>query len=158
VSEFSSSPDPTPVMYTITSHTTLGTGCTAPTDCAAEYRNQLYRGDCVAGACVEIAGNASVAVGGACDSQSDCAAGLDCPSFFFVADASTRDVCAPTCSTDNDCALLGTGYTCTTYLQHNFCVQTCTSDLQCPTVLGSPPQTGPWYQLRCQLATGRCLP
>jgi hypothetical protein len=158
VSEFSSSPDPTPVMYTITSHMTLGTGCVAASDCAAEYRNQLFRGDCVAGACVDIAGNASVAVGGACDSQSDCAPGLDCPSFFFVADASTRDVCAPPCSTDLDCSSLGTDYTCTTYLQHNFCVQKCTTDLQCPTVVGSPPQTGPWYQLSCQLATGRCLP
>jgi hypothetical protein len=156
VTEFSSTPDSTAVPYTVTSHRTLGAACTAASDCAAEYRNQIFRGDCVAGACIDIAGNGGVAQGGACDSQSDCANGLDCPSFFFVADASTRDVCEPTCASDNDCP--GSDYTCTTYLQHNFCVQKCTTDAQCPTVLDSEPTSGPWYQLSCQVATGRCLP
>jgi hypothetical protein len=158
VSEFSSSPDPAAVVYTVTSHRTLGPGCMAASDCASEYRNQLFRGDCEAGACVDIAGGGNVAVGGACDSQSDCATGLDCPSFFFVENASTRDVCAPTCADDDDCTSLGSNYICTTYLQHNFCVHTCANDLDCPTVLGSQPATGPWYRLTCQVATGRCLP
>ncbi|HET9989896.1 MAG TPA: hypothetical protein VFQ65_15305, partial [Kofleriaceae bacterium] len=96
--------------------------------------------------------------GNSCDSQSDCAAGLACPSFYFVENAATRDVCARTCNTESDCDPLGSNYTCTTYLQHNFCVQKCTDDLQCPTVIGSQPVTGPWYRLSCQLSTGRCLP
>jgi len=158
VSEFSSSPDPTPVSYTVTSHRTLGAGCTAASDCASEYRNQLYRGDCVAGACVDIAGAGALSEGNACDSQSDCASGLECPSFFFVENAATRDVCARTCNTESDCDPLGSNYTCTTYLQHNFCVQKCTDDQQCPTVVGTQPASGPWYRLSCQLSTGRCLP
>ncbi|MFT3691745.1 MAG: hypothetical protein QM831_01305 [Kofleriaceae bacterium] len=158
ISEFSSSPDPSPVAYTMTLHRTLGAGCTQASDCASEFRNQIYRGECDAGACVDIAGTGTVAQGGACDSQSDCSSGLSCPSFYFVADAATREVCAPSCATDADCAVLGTDYTCTTYLQHNFCVQKCQNDLQCPTVVGSQPQTGPWYRLSCQVQTGRCLP
>ncbi len=158
ISEFSSSPDPTPIAYTVTTHRAFGAGCTTMNDCATEYRNQVYRGDCVAGACVERDGQGTVAAGGACDSESDCGPGLACPSFFFVADAATRDVCAPGCADDDDCTTFGTGYACTTYLQHNFCVQRCTSDAQCPSVLDTQPTSGPWAQLRCEQATGRCLP
>lgn len=148
--------DATGVAYTVTAHRTLGTACTSSADCAAEYRNQIFRGDCQAGACVDIAGAGAIAQGGACDSHSDCAAGLDCASFFFVANADTRDVCEPTCASDTDC---GTGYVCTSYLQQNFCVQQCTSDAQCPTSLDSQPASGqPWYRLTCDVATGRCLP
>ncbi len=158
ISEFSSSPDPTAVAYTVTTHRALGAGCTAASDCASDYRNQLFRGDCTAGACIVIDGQDAVAAGGACDSESDCAAGLDCPSFFFVANAATRDVCGPGCADDDDCAALGTDYVCTTYLHANFCVQKCTSDAQCPTVSQSRPTSGPWYQYSCEQATGRCLP
>ncbi|MEO8554326.1 MAG: hypothetical protein ABI678_30330 [Kofleriaceae bacterium] len=158
ISEFSTTPDPSPVSYTVTSHRATGAGCTTATDCASEYRNQIFRGDCDAGACVAITGAGPLAEGQACDSQSDCASGLDCPSFFFVEDAATRDVCSPTCNNDGDCAALGSTYTCTTYLQHNFCVQKCTTDDQCPTVVGSPPANGPWDRLSCQVTTGRCLP
>jgi hypothetical protein len=158
ISEFSSSPDPTPIAYTITTQRTLGPGCTAASDCGGEYRNQVFRGDCVAGACVDIEGHGAVAVSGACDSESDCGPGLDCSSFFFVAHPATRDVCAPGCADDDDCTTLGTNYACTTYLQHNFCVQKCTSDTECPTVLGTRPSSGPWARLSCEQATGRCLP
>ncbi len=159
ISEFSSTPDPSAVPYTVTTHRTLGAGCTAAADCASEFRNQVFRGSCDAGACVDLDGGGEVPAGGACDSESDCGAGLDCPSFFFVANAATRDVCAPECGTDGDCSTLGAGYTCTTYLQHNFCVQQCTTDTECPTILGTQPATGgPWYRLRCEQATGRCLP
>ena len=127
-------------------------------DCAAEYDNQVFRGNCDAGACVSIDGAAAVPETGACDSQSDCAAGLDCPSFYFVAGADTREVCARTCMNDGDCTALGANYVCTTYLQANFCVQKCTSDLQCPTAVGTPPSFGPWYRLSCSVATGHCLP
>jgi Cys-rich repeat protein len=87
---------------------------------------------------------------------SDCAAGLSCSSFFFVANADTRDVCEPGCTSDAQC---GAGYVCTTYLQQNFCVQQCTADAQCPTSVDSQPTSGqPWYRLTCDVATGRCQP
>ena len=148
--------DASGVPYTLTAHRTAGTGCTGAADCAGEYRNQIFRGACQAGACVAIDGAAAVAQGGACDSMSDCATGLLCSSFFFVAGAATRDVCEPTCASDAEC---GTGYVCTTYLQQNFCVQQCTADAQCPTALDTQPASGqPWYRLTCDVATGRCLP
>ncbi|HEY5948843.1 MAG TPA: hypothetical protein VIV40_25305 [Kofleriaceae bacterium] len=146
------------IGYTLTAQRTLGTGCTSRADCAAEYRNQVFRGDCVAGACIKIDGAGLVAEGGACDSVSDCGSTMSCSSFFFVANADTRDVCARTCTSDLDCGGLGANYVCTTYLIKNFCVQKCTSDDQCPTSLDSQPTTGPWYRLSCQLATGRCAP
>ncbi len=158
ITEFSTNPDPTAVAYTISAHRTLGAGCASSADCAAEYRNQIYRGECSAGSCIDIPGAGTVGQGGACDSQSDCASGLDCPSFFFVANADTRDTCEPGCSGDSDCAALGTGFVCTTYLQDNFCVDKCTVDAQCPTAVDSPPNHGPWFQLRCDVPTGRCLP
>lgn len=158
VTESSASPDASPVAYTVTAHRTAGAPCTSSADCAATFANQLYRGSCTAGACVPIDGAGTVPQGGACDHQSDCAAGLSCPSFFFVANADTRDVCAPSCASDADCAGLGGSYVCTTYLQDNFCVQACTSDLQCPTAVGDPPPSGPWYRLTCDTASGRCVP
>src|SRR5207237_3113062 len=102
---------------------TLGTGCATSADCAADYRNQLYRGACVAGACEHSPATGQAPELGACDRQSDCASGMSCASFFFVANADTRDVCARTCASDTDCAALGGGYVCTTYLSQNFCVQ-----------------------------------
>jgi hypothetical protein len=144
--------------YTLDVQRTLGPGCASAIDCAAEYRNQVFRGACVEGACVPIAGGGAVAEGGACDSTSDCAEDLYCPSFFFVADAATRDTCARGCMYDTDCAPLGADYVCTTYLSENFCVQKCSVDEQCPTSVGSEPITPPWYRLECQPSTGRCLP
>lgn len=139
--------------YTLAVTRQPGSGCTTRAQCAAEYRNQEYRGNCVAGACVSITGTGTVAEGGACDSVSDCATGLSCPSFFFVANADTRDVCASTCTTDTQC---GAGYVCTTYLETNLCVQKCTTDAQCPTAVDQSPQTGPWYRLHCNTLTGKC--
>ncbi|HEY5924881.1 MAG TPA: hypothetical protein VIV11_24540 [Kofleriaceae bacterium] len=148
----------TPVAYTITAQRTTGSSCTSRADCASEYRNQIFRGDCVGGACVTIDGAGLVPELGACDSISDCGSNMSCASFLFVANADTRDVCARTCSADTDCAPLGGNYVCSTYLITNFCVQKCTSDVQCPTALSSTPTSGPWYRLSCQLATGRCVP
>ena len=147
-----------PIDYTLTAQRTAGTGCTSRTQCATEYRNQLFRGDCVAGACVKIDGAGLVAESGACDSVSDCGSNMSCASFLFVANADTRDVCARTCSGDADCGPLGSDYVCTTYLIQNFCVQKCTGNEQCPTSLDSQPTSGPWYRLSCQLSTGRCVP
>jgi hypothetical protein len=147
-----------PIGYTVTAQRTAGSACTSRAQCASEYRNQLFRGDCVGGACVKIDGAGLVTEGGACDSVSDCGSNMSCASFLFVADADTRDVCARTCSADADCSPLGENYVCTTYLIQNFCVQKCTANEQCPTSLDSQPQSGPWYRLSCQLSTGRCVP
>lgn len=152
VTDFSSTTS-TSVAYSLAVTRATGSGCTSRAQCAAEYRNQEYRGNCVAGACVSIVGAGSIAEGGACDSVSDCAANLACPSFFFIANADTRDVCAPTCTSDAQC---GTGSVCTTYLETNLCVQKCTTDAQCPAALDQTPTTGPWYRLRCNVATGKC--
>lgn len=143
----------TGVPYTLTATRATGAACTSSADCAAEYRNQIYRGSCSAGACVKIDGAGAVSEGGACDSQSDCASTLSCPSFFFVANADTRETCARGCTNDAQC---DAGDVCTTYFASNFCVPRCTSDAQCPTSLDNPPASGPWYQLRCNLSTGRC--
>lgn len=157
VTDFSSTTT-TPVAYTLTAQRTQGAGCTGRADCAAEYRNQLFRGDCQAGACVAITAT-GVAAGGACDTADDCGNNLDCPDFYFVADADTRNVCAPYCSADSECKFaLGTNYVCTTYLTTaNLCVQKCTSDDQCPANPTAEPPTLPWYRLTCQLTTGRCI-
>lgn len=144
------------VGYTLAVQRTAGSGCTTRAQCAAEYRNQEFRGDCVAGACVRIDGAGAVTEGNACDSASDCATGLSCPSFFFVSNADTRDQCERTCANDAGCAALGSNYVCTTYLVTNICVQKCTSDDQCPTSIDDPPASGPWYRLRCDLLTGKC--
>jgi len=151
VREFSN--DDQGVAYTLTATRGYGTACASSADCAGEYRNQIYRGSCTAGACVKIDGAGAVAEGGACDSLSDCAPNLSCPSFFFVANADTRDTCARGCTNDLQC---DDGFVCTTYFANNFCVRGCTSDAQCPTSLDDQPTTGPWYQLRCNLSTGRC--
>jgi hypothetical protein len=158
VRDFSSAGQPAPVSYTLTTQRTLGAGCTTAAQCAGEYRNQIYRGQCTAGSCVSIDAPGTVAEGGACDSASDCGPGLSCPSFFFVSDADTRETCARSCANDGDCTALGTDFVCTTYLTQNFCVPKCTEDDHCPTAIQSAPVTGPWSRLRCDVPTGRCVP
>ena len=158
VSEFSSTPNPTPVAYAFNALRSVGTGCTSTADCASEFRNQVFRGACTAGSCVNIDGNSGVAEGGHCDSQSDCAAHLACPSFYFVAAADTRETCERTCNADTDCAPLGGNYVCTTYVATNFCIQKCTDDNDCPTALNTVPSSGPWFRLTCNQSSGRCTP
>jgi len=117
----------------------------------------VFRGSCVAGACVAIE-SVDVAAGGACDTEDDCASGLACPDFYFMADADTRSVCAPHCTADGDCAAMGRDYVSPTYFATgNFCVQKCTTDDQCPTDPTSEPVSGPWYRLDCQTSTGHCV-
>lgn len=148
----------TAIDYSIAVHRGTGAGCTTASDCASEYANQLYRGDCDAGACIAIAGDHAVASGGACDSVADCATGLSCPSFYFTSGADTRAVCSPTCSGDSDCTGIGPDYVCTTFLIQNLCVQKCTTDDQCPVDIDSQPSAGPWDRLHCQVSTGKCMP
>lgn len=158
VREYVSTADASPVQYTLVTQRTTGPACTDSSDCAAEFRNQLLRGQCTAGACVSIDGGGAVAEGGTCDSQSDCALALHCPSFFFVSGGDTRETCTRSCTNDAACAPLGASYVCTTYFSNNFCVQKCTQDDQCPTVISSPPIAGPWRRLTCDVPSGRCVP
>jgi len=153
VTEYATSPNAIPVAYALTATRLLGEGCTSAADCAATYRNQVFRGDCQAGSCVDIAGGGAVVEGGACDSNDDCAAGLSCPSFYFVAEADTREVCGRSCGGDQDCP---TGDVCTTYVAHNFCVPRCHDDDDCPTSVTTQPLDGPWYRLLCNPSSGRC--
>ena len=155
VREFDSSPDTAPVTYTLTAQRTFGTACTDAADCAAEYRNQVFRGSCFAGACVAIDGDGAVPEGGRCDSQNDCADGLSCPSFYFVADSDTRESCERGCTSDASC---DEGFVCTTYFSNNFCVPKCTEADHCPTSLNAAPSAGPWKRLSCDVPTGRCQP
>jgi hypothetical protein len=143
------------IAYAITATRTPGAACASTADCAREYRNQIYRGTCAAGACVKIDGDAAIPEGGACDSQSDCAPALSCPSFFFVADANTRQTCARGCLNDAGCP---TEFVCTTYFANNFCVRKCTTDEHCPTVLDDEPASGPWTRFSCNISSGRCVP
>jgi hypothetical protein len=145
--------------YTLSVTRDPSSTCTGVADCAAEYRNQVYRGDCVSGACVAIEGNGQLPLAAACDSTTDCSTDDDefCASFFFAADADTRSVCAPSCETDGECeAALGAEYVCTTYLIQNFCVQKCTMDDHCPALLTLTPSTPPWARLECEVASGKC--
>lgn len=147
----------TPVSYTLSGVRASQTGCTLPSDCAVDYRNSVFRGNCTAGACVSITAT-DLAAGERCDTEDDCLASLACPDFYFAANADTRSVCAPTCMNDSQCASLGANYVCTTYVTTgNFCVQKCTSSEQCPTDPFSEPVSGPWYRLSCQTTTGHCV-
>lgn len=147
--------------YGISAVRQTGGACTSAADCAVEYQNQVFRGDCVDGACQRIQGLGLREPGERCDSGSDCTPDSSCPSlfsslFFFIADADTRKVCGNYCADDGDCAGLGPDFVCTTYMSNNFCVQKCTTDDHCPIrpfVWADPP---PWERYTCQLSTGKC--
>lgn len=147
----------TSVDYTITATRVTGSSCASTADCAAEYRNQFFRGECSGGACRNIDGAGALRVGQSCDESPDCAS-ANCAAFPFTADADTRSLCTTSCVDDDDCTLkLGAGWLCTTYLTDNVCVKPCTTSQQCPVVLNAQPQSlGPWYRLHCVLSTGKC--
>jgi len=67
--------------YTLTATRVSGTACTSAADCAAEFRNQLLRGECnlTSGACEPIDGAGAVALG------EPCATDVDCPAILFEA-------------------------------------------------------------------------
>jgi hypothetical protein len=147
-----------PVLYSIAALGVPGDVCRSDSDCADAYRNQAHRGHCDDGACVRIDGDGEVAVGGACDSQSDCDDDGECPSFLFTADADQRSVCGLHCRSDDDCDAMGPGHVCTTYLPQNFCVQRCSRDDHCPVLADTAaPDNEPWARYACQESTGRCL-
>lgn len=146
------------VPYTISATRITGGACTGIDDCAAEWRNQVFRGDCVGGACVRIDADGTRGPGERCDRASDCDDGSTCSSFYFVSDADTRMECGAYCGSDADCAGHGAGYVCTDYLTYNFCVQRCAEDAHCPTIPTSRPSTGPWVRFECDVTTGRCVP
>jgi len=156
VSQFAQQAQTAATAYTLRT-ARISDACVDADDCGAEYRNQIYRGACSGGACVPIDGAGALPLGAACDSVSDCAAGSSCASFFFTANADTRDVCGAYCAHDSDCASMGPGFVCTTYLQQNFCVEKCTADLECPVSVSTVPNTPPWARLRCDKTSGHCV-
>lgn len=140
------------VAYTINVTRTAAQTCATSTDCAATYETQVYRGSCTAGACQFIpAGTA--ALGAPCDSGDDCASG-GCSYIVFEADAQ-KSACTQTCTTNADCAAVGTGFTCTTGFQTNECVPSCTADRECGADVGTTPAAGEtWTYLTC--TAGAC--
>jgi hypothetical protein len=157
VSSFSSQPSTVSTAYTISATETAVQACTTRTQCAAEYKTQVYRGQCVTatGACTFIATTGG-APNTACDSPTDCTSGR-CSYVAFDADAQDS-VCTATCTTSADCTAVGAGLTCTAGLQTNFCVPSCASDLECGANVGSATVDSgqPWNYLTCTAATGVC--
>lgn len=162
---------PLTVAYTITAEIAPG-ACTASSDCADEYRNQVLRGHCDTerGACERIVGAGMLGEGEACDSPSDCASGLctygasrlrqfgfDASWFLGIygSDAATRAVCTTGCESDDDC---GDGLVCTTIFGNdNHCTLPCESRTQCPIDAYRPPEAGQsWYHLTCT-NDGHCV-
>jgi hypothetical protein len=143
--------------YVVSALRATGDACTGADDCALEYRNQIFRGACVAGACQRIEGNGQLDEGDRCDSVSDCAAGTACSSFYFTADADTRMACGRFCDSHADCAPLGADHICATWVETPFCVQRCEIDDHCAALpwAGFPP-SGPWYRYQCNVTTGVC--
>ena len=155
VALYSTTPIPEAEPYTITATRTLAQVCAGPADCAAEYADQLFRGDCAAGACEFIAPGAA-ATGALCDSSDDCLSGL-CSYVSFEADAH-ESLCTEPCTTTADCVTVGAGLTCTSG-SFGMCVPTCASNLDC----GANPYDGgllepdhPWHYYACNTAIGVC--
>ena len=148
-----------PCTYTLIAHSAPpAPACTSAADCAGEYRNQIFRGECSAGACVAIDGDGAVAAGRRVRQPVRLRAGLACPSFFFVAERRHPRRLRAELRRRRRVPALGAGYVCTTYLQHNFCVQQCTTDDAVPDRDSTrPADHGPWYRLTCDVAD-RSLP
>jgi hypothetical protein len=153
VRQFSAEPVTAATPYTLSVQRTLGTICTSVADCAAEFRNQAFRGACTAGACTFLPDDASLAPGELCDTNGDCdATSTLCTAFSFTADADTRGFCSPECAEDAECVTaLGDGYVCMSF----YCSLPCTADDECPVRFDQTPEAGePWVHYAC--VDGKC--
>jgi hypothetical protein len=143
--------------YTLTVTKTAAQTCTTPTQCAAEYATQRYRGACTGGTCqfITTLGGAN---GSTCDSDEDCASGL-CSYSLFEADAQ-KSACTTACTSTTDCAALGADFRCTGFATENLCLPSCASELQCGAATGNSALTAgqPWHYFTCTPATGVCGP
>lgn len=144
------------LAYTVTATVTDNGDCATPTDCAAEFSTQFYRGSCdvVTGACSDIAGAGALAQGAACDTPDDCTSGICSNGLAFAAN-SQDSVCTISCAATVDCAALP-GFTCTVPLVENFCRPACVGNLDCGANIGSENlDVGePWDYLTC--TAGSC--
>ncbi|HTM20714.1 MAG TPA: PPC domain-containing protein, partial [Kofleriaceae bacterium] len=149
VSEFTDAPETATVAYEITATRATAVACDMDSDCDDTYSTQVFRGDCVGGACQFLAGAGALTQGTACDSGDDCTSGR-CSYVPFESDAAAS-VCTVTCTTTANCAALGGSFTCTTGLGTNFCVPGCADDLQCGALVSSSvPDSGqPWDYATC---------
>lgn len=152
--------------YTLTGVTTAVVPCTATNNqCAAEFKTQIYRGVCTPAtdACSFIPDNDTVALGGKCDSDGDCAGTNVCSYATFQSNAQ-NSVCGPmTCANDAACTAAGTaaGQTlhCTTFSSGNTCAPACTANTDCGASNGSTLEPGtPWDYFTCTTAAGTCGP
>ncbi|RYE94089.1 MAG: hypothetical protein EOO75_02890 [Myxococcales bacterium] len=141
--------------YTLSFARTAGK-CTSLADCAKDGSSSVLRGSCTAaGACVDIAGQGSVAKDGACDSDDDCSSGV-CAASLFNTDAARFAFCSSACTADAQC---GANQVCTAVFETNHCTARCTKDSECPIYgLDSIPLVpgATWDYLTCNVATGKC--
>lgn len=148
----------TPYTLTITPNPTVL--CTSDASCATNVRNQFFHADCNAqGACVGLDGAGMVPLGGTCDDGADCvAAAAGCTNSSFMSNPDTRSICSLACTTDADCATVGTGFKCTTGGNGgDLCLPPCTTNDQCPTDRLSMPAAGqPWAHATCDVTDGHC--
>jgi hypothetical protein len=143
------------LAYTLTATVTPSAGCTTPTDCAAVFSTQIYRGNCntVApnlGACTAIAGAEALTLGQPCDSGDDCTSGL-CSNLIFQANAQTS-VCTIPCVANSTCTdAHGAGFSCTLPFVTNKCHPDCAANLECGANTGSViiDSGEPWDYLLC---------
>jgi hypothetical protein len=148
----------TAIPYTVTFTQGPGVACTGVADCASTYGNQLFRAACnpTTGACERLAGHQQVALGGVCDSTDDCTPLSTCSSFPYVQHPDTRSICSLPCTSDDECAPVGTGLRCSAGTAR-FCLPPCTVDSECGASLQVQAAPGEdWSYGACEVATGRC--
>lgn len=137
------------VPYTVRATRSVAQTCTSRTDCAAEFANQVYRGNCASGVCQFIAPGA-LATGMPCDSGDDCMSER-CSYSIFESDAQDS-VCSIACTATSQCTTaLGAGFACTAGLgADNHCQPTCGNDFECGVDPNAMPAAGnPWDYLTC---------
>lgn len=148
--------------YTIKVDIGTSTSCTV-NKCSAEYKTQIYRGTCngsgATSFCSFIPDSDTVAVGGACDSDGDCAGTAVCSYATFQSNAD-KSKCGPmTCASSADCAPLGTDYKCTTFSSGNTCMPSCAANTDCGANNGATLEPNhPWDYFTCTVAAGTCGP
>jgi hypothetical protein len=158
VIRYASLPEPAADAYTITATRTTAQACASRADCAAAYTSQIYRGACAGnGTCGFIPAGAR-AIGAACDSSDDCEDGF-CSYASYESDAE-KSVCTKLCLATEDCADVGTGFTCTTGYVNDICTPGCTVEEQCGANVRdtSVPEGEPWDYYYCTDSTNICSP
>ena len=134
--------------------------CTV-TKCAAEYKTQIFRGTCTTATnvCDFIPDSDTVAIGGSCDSDGDCAGTAVCSYATFQSNAD-KSKCGPmTCASNADCTAAGADFKCTTFSSGNTCAPACGANTDCGANNGMTFEPNhPWDYFTCTTATMTCGP